>query len=101
MNTSIYFKTTAVLAEDVCFDDDMMRVQLTDGREISVPLEWFPSLRSATEVQKNNWRLIGRGVGIHWEDIDEDLSVEGLLSFYPKSSIEGKTKGFPFQNPFL
>jgi len=73
------------IAKTVCFDDEMMRVQLTDGREISVPLEWFPSLRNANENQRKNWRLIGKGVGIHWEDIDEDLSVEGLLSTYPKS----------------
>ena len=79
MNTLVYFKTTTVLAKNVCFDDEIMHVQLTDGCEISVPLEWFPSLRNATEDQRNNWRLIGRGVGIHWEDIDEDLSVEGLL----------------------
>jgi len=57
----------------------MLHVQLLDGREISVPLEWFPKLRDATEKQKANWRLIGKGVGIHWEDMDEDLSVAGLL----------------------
>jgi len=73
------------IEKNVCFDDEMMRVQLTDGHEISVPLEWFPSLRNATENQRKNWRLIGKGVGIHWEDIDEDLTVEGLLSTYPKS----------------
>ena len=85
MNTLGYLKTITVLAKNVCFDDEMMHVQLIDGREISVPLEWFPSLRNATENQRKNWRLIGKGVGIHWEDIDEDLSVEGLLSTYPKS----------------
>jgi hypothetical protein len=58
----------------------MLQIQLTDGREISVPLEWFPTLRGATETQRNNWRLIGRGVGIHWEDLDEDISVAGLLA---------------------
>jgi hypothetical protein len=52
---------------------------LSDGRVISVPLEWFPALRKATAKQRNNWRLIGKGVGIHWEDLDEDISVEGLL----------------------
>jgi hypothetical protein len=56
-----------------------MSVQLSDGRVISVPLEWFPALRKATAKQRNNWRLIGKGVGIHWEDLDEDISVEGLL----------------------
>jgi len=57
-----------------------LHVVLADGREISVLLEWFPRLRSATEEQKKQWRLIGRGVGIHWEAIDEDISVESLLA---------------------
>jgi len=69
------------LAVGVRFDDEILHVQLTDGREISVPLEWFPTLRDATEAQRSNWRLIGRGVGIHWEDLDEDISVAGLLAY--------------------
>jgi hypothetical protein len=56
-----------------------MHVQLSDGREIAIPLEWFPSLRNATDEQRNKWRLIGKGTGIHWEELDEDISVEGLL----------------------
>lgn len=63
----------------VSFDQDNLHVQLSDGRKISVPLEWFPRLRSATPKQLRNWRLIGDGVGIHWEDLDEDISIEGLL----------------------
>ncbi|MCZ7542584.1 MAG: DUF2442 domain-containing protein [Anaerolineae bacterium] len=59
----------------------MLHVQLSDGRQISVPMEWFPRLRDATPAQRQDWRLIGRGVSIHWEDIDEDISVEGLLAF--------------------
>ena len=70
---------STVLATEVRFDADRLEVQLSDGREISVPLEWFPKLRDATEEQRANWRLIGGGVGIHWEAIDEDLSVAGLL----------------------
>jgi hypothetical protein len=72
-------KPIIVFATDVEFDEDMLHVQLLDSREISVPLEWFPKLRDATEEQRANRRLIGKGVGIHWEDLDEDLSVEGLL----------------------
>lgn len=68
-----------VLAVDVHFRDDALHVRLSDGREISVPIEWFPRLRDATPEQRSNWRLIGRGVGIHWADLDEDLSVAGLL----------------------
>ena len=78
MNTSAV-KAITVLATGVHFDTERMYVQLSDGREISVPLEWFTTLRNATDEQRNNWRLIGKGVGIHWEDLDEDISVEGLL----------------------
>lgn len=77
---SLAFRKAIALATNVRFDADIMCVQLFDGREISVPLEWFPTLRDATDEQRNNWRLIGKGVGIHWEDLDEDLSVEGLLN---------------------
>lgn len=66
-------------AVDVRLDADMLRVALADGRELAVPLEWFPRLRDATPGQKDNWRLIGRGQGIHWPDVDEDLSVASLL----------------------
>jgi len=57
----------------------MMHVRLKDGREISVPLEWFPRLREATPRQRTNWRLIAKGVGIHGPDLDEDMSVSALL----------------------
>lgn len=78
MNTSAV-KPVSVLATGVRFEAESMHGQLSDGREVAVPLEWFPTLRSATTEQRNNWRLIGKGVGIHWEDLDEDLSVDGLL----------------------
>jgi len=68
-----------VFAVDVKVDDEALHVQLMDGRVISVPLEWFPRLRDATPEQRANWRLIGKGVGIHWKEIDEDLSVPALL----------------------
>jgi hypothetical protein len=67
-------------AVDATCTDDMLRVRLADGREVSVPLEWFPKLRAASADARRNWRLIGGGVGIHWPDIDEDISVEGLLA---------------------
>ena len=66
-------------ATDVRFDEHMMHVRLVDGREISVPLEWFPNLRRAPKQQRNHWRLIGKGVGIHWPDLDEDISIAALL----------------------
>lgn len=66
-------------AVDVQSDGTLLRVTLADGRELAAPLEWFPRLRDATVEQRQNWRLIGRGQGIHWPDVDEDISVAGLL----------------------
>ena len=71
--------TAVALAETVHFTDDALIVALSDGREVSVPLEWFPRLRDATPEQRDNWRLIARGIGIHWEDVDEDIAVTTLL----------------------
>jgi hypothetical protein len=68
------------LATSVSFQTDSLCVALADGREVVVPLEWFPALRDATDAQRQDWRLIGRGVGIHWESLDEDISVESLLA---------------------
>jgi len=66
-------------ATSVEFIGDSIHVVLADGREISAPLEWFPRLRDATDAQRLNWRLIGRGEGVHWPDLDEDVSVNALL----------------------
>ena len=79
MNISSTISPTATLAETVRFTDDALIVALSDGRELSVPLEWFPRLRDATAEQRDNWRLIARGIGIHWEDVDEDIAVTTLL----------------------
>ena len=68
------------LATDVSFTDDSLRVALADGREITVPLEWFARLRDANDDERKDWRLIGGGIGIHWEKIDEDISVSTLLA---------------------
>lgn len=67
----------------VGFDADRLFVDLMDGRTISVPLAWYPRLFDATEAQRLNWRIAGAGYGIHWPDIDEDLSTEGLLRGAP------------------
>jgi uncharacterized protein DUF2442 len=63
----------------VIVTEDELRADLLDGRSIIVPLAWFPRLLVATEAQRANWQIIGDGEGIHWPDIDEDLSVAGLL----------------------
>ncbi len=60
--------------------DDALTVELSDGRTISVPLAWYPRLVHATRQEREHWRLIGKGEGIHWTDLDEDISVEGLLA---------------------
>ncbi len=76
--------TTSAAASDVRATDvhvgrDHLDVQLSDGRSIRVPLGWFPRLASATPKQRKAWRLIGRGIGLRWDAVDEDISVERLL----------------------
>jgi len=68
---------------DVRFDDDTLSVDLADGRTITVPLAWYPRLLDATPRQRKNWQPCGGGFGIHWPDINEDLSTQGLLAGAP------------------
>ena len=68
---------------DVHFSEDALSVDLADGRTITVPLVWYPRLLDATPAQRGNWQIIGAGYGIHWPDVDEDLSSEGLLRGAP------------------
>lgn len=68
------------LAERVTVSDQAITVDLADGRTIAVPLAWYPRLVHATPAERTHWRLIGRGEGIRWPDLDEDISVENLLS---------------------
>jgi len=67
-------------AESVLVSQDALSVELSDGRTISAPLAWYPRLLHGSAKERRNWRLIGRGQGIHWKDLDEDISVEGLLA---------------------
>lgn len=69
--------------KDIRCDDDTLSVDLMDGRTISVPLAWFPRLYHATPAQRQKWELSGAGYGIHWPELDEDLSTEGLLRGAP------------------
>jgi len=69
----------STLAVDVTCSSDALSVTLSDGRVISAPLAWFPRLASASARQRSDWELIGGGVGIHWESLDEDISVASLL----------------------
>lgn len=68
---------------DVRFEDDRLIVDLADGRTIAVPVAWYPRLEQATTAQRSHWEIAGAGYGIHWPDIDEDLSTEGLLRGAP------------------
>ena len=67
-------------AQDVSFTADSLVVDLVDGRTITVPLTWYPRLAHGSQAERANWRLIGEGEGIHWSNLDEDISVEGLLA---------------------
>ena len=69
-----------VVAQSVTANDEALIVDLADGRTITVPLAWFPRLAHGTAAERANWRFIGGGVGIHWPDLDEDISVESLLA---------------------
>jgi hypothetical protein len=79
--------TLALAADErvagVEIDENSLSVALMDGRTISVPLVWYPRLLNATPAQRQNWKLAGGGYGIHWPDVDEDLSTEGLLRGAP------------------
>jgi hypothetical protein len=80
---NISAKVTDERVLDVRFDDHRLIVDLMDGRTISVPLAWYPRLADATPEQRAHWEKCGGGYGIHWPDVDEDLSTEGLLRGAP------------------
>ncbi|HKQ48371.1 MAG TPA: DUF2442 domain-containing protein [Phycisphaerae bacterium] len=77
MNTSAL--SPGMQVKDVRFDDDTLSVDLADGRTITVPLVWYPRLLHASPAQRAKWQISGGGYGIHWPEVDEDLSTEGLL----------------------
>jgi hypothetical protein len=77
------------LAENVVVRADELVVDLADGRTLTVPLSWYPRLAHATAEERTNWRLIGLGEGIHWPQLDEDISVEGLVA--GRRSAESQT----------
>jgi hypothetical protein len=90
--TTLAVKLDLPYAEKVRVTEDTLNVDLSDGRTISVPLTWFPRLVHATREQRDNWRLIGRGHGIHWDDIDEDVSVEGIIAGRPSGESQSSFK---------
>ena len=81
--------TGSALAQDVSVTDDMLEIRLTDGRTVSTPIAWYPRLQHASAAERGDWRLIGRGEGIHWPALDEDISVANVLA--GKASGESQT----------
>jgi hypothetical protein len=82
----------AAAATNVVVTDESLIVDLEDGRTISVPLTWYPRLLHGSAQERNNWRFIGRGQGIHWPDLDEDLSVENIVLGKPSGESQGSFK---------
>jgi hypothetical protein len=91
MNTSKVEKNIPC-AVSVTITEDSLAVDLNDGRTIAVPLTWFPRLYHADIEERKSWRLIGKGKGIHWETLDEDISVEGLLAGKPSGESQESFK---------
>ena len=79
---------TIPAATNVAVTDDTLTVDLSDGRSIFVPLAWYPRLVHASNQERGKWRLIGRGEGIHWPDLDEDISVEALIAGKPSGESQ-------------
>ena len=79
-------------ARTVSVSEDTLMVELQDGRTVSVPITWYPRLSHGSELERADWRLIGDGSGIHWPQLDEDISVEGLIAGRPSGESEGSFK---------
>lgn len=84
---SILANPNEPLAIELDVTDDVLIVSLADGRKLSVPIAWYPRLANATPEQRRNWEFIGPGVGFHWPDVDEDLSVQGMLLGSPAPGV--------------
>ncbi|HYH86674.1 MAG TPA: DUF2442 domain-containing protein [Pyrinomonadaceae bacterium] len=91
--------TAEAKAQNVSVTDDTLAVDLSDGRTISVPLAWFPRLLHGTPEERNNWRFIGDKEGIHWPDLDEDISVENLLAGKPSGESQSSFKRWLEKRP--
>jgi len=86
MSSSAKIETADIRVRDVTMDEHRLTVELMDGRAISAPFVWYPRLADATAQQRGRWQIAGGGYGLHWPDLDEDLSTEGLLRGAPARS---------------
>lgn len=68
------------LIENVRFEGDRLIVELSDGRMLGTPVRWYPRLEGATDAQRSRWEILGPGIGVHWPDVDEDLSLDGMIA---------------------
>jgi len=98
MNSSTV-ETQLPTATSAQVNEDTLCVELSDGRTISVPLAWYPRLSHGTSEERNHWRLIGNGGGIHWPDLDEDISVENLFGGQPSAESQASLKRWLDQRP--
>jgi hypothetical protein len=89
---SLTTRVRTVIAQNVTTTDDTLVIELVDGRTISAPLAWYPRLLHGEPKERNNWRLIGKGEGIHWPDLDEDISVENVLLGKPSGESQRSFK---------
>jgi len=92
MMNSFAAEIRRVTAQNVVVTDDALSIELVDGRTISAPLAWYPRLLHAEPEERDNWRLIGQGEGIHWPDLDEDISVENVLLGRPSGESQRSFK---------
>jgi hypothetical protein len=76
----------------VTVTEDALQLELSDGRAVSAPLAWYPRLAHGTATERAHWRLVGRGDGVHWPDLDEDISVEGVLAGRPSGESQASLK---------
>jgi hypothetical protein len=90
--SSLSLRVQEPRAQQVTLTEDSVVVDLADGRTVSAPLAWYPRLLHGTVEERDNWRLIGSGEGVHWPDLDEDLSIESLVSGRPSGESQASLK---------
>jgi hypothetical protein len=86
--TTLAVEVRPAVAQHITVTDDALVVELTDGRTISAPLAWYPRLLHASAAERNHWRFIGKGEGMHWPDLDEDISVENIVLGQPSGESQ-------------